>query len=95
MESTAMSEDRHEKEDGALRKGIADRGRYHGDGNIARMVEGRVPPHASGQLLPRVQAQGQGRDRRTEDVADNGHQAIGDRDRPEARPREDDSSSDA
>jgi hypothetical protein len=59
------------------------------------MVKGRVPPHASGQLFPRVQAQGQARDRRTEDVADNCHQAVGDRHRPEARPREDDGSADA
>ena len=45
--------------------------------------------------LPRVEAQGQGRDRRTEDVADNCHQAVGDHDRPEARPREDDDGADA
>jgi len=44
-------------------------------------------------LFPRVQAQGQGRDRRTEDVADNCHQAVGDHHRPEPRPREDDGSS--
>jgi hypothetical protein len=78
-----------------LREGIADRSRHHGDGDIARMIEGRVPPHASGQLSSRVQAQGQGRDRRTEDVADNCHQAVGDHDRPEAGPREDDGSPDA
>ncbi len=87
-------EDRHEKEDGALRERIADPGRHHGDGDIARMVEGRVPPHAPRQLIARVQAQGQRRDRRTEDVADNCHQAVGDQDRPEARPREDDDGSD-
>jgi hypothetical protein len=56
----------------------ADPARYHGDGDIARMVESRVPPHASGQLAPRVQAQGHRRDRRTEDVADNCHQAVRD-----------------
>jgi hypothetical protein len=59
------------------------------------MVKGRVPPHAAGKLFARVQAQGQGRDRRTEDVADNRYQAVGDCDRPEARPRENDASSDA
>jgi len=74
-------------------KRIADRGSHHGDADIAGMVEGRVPPHASGQLLARIQAQGQGRDRRTEDVAHNCHQAIGEQDQPKARPREDDDGS--
>ena len=83
-------EDRHEKEHGALRERIADRAGGHRDGDIARMVEGRVPPHAPGQLLSRVEAQGQRRDRRAEHVADHGHQAVGDRDRPERRHGEDD-----
>jgi hypothetical protein len=59
------------------------------------MVKGRVPPYASGKLFAYVQAQGQRRDRRTEDVADNCHQAVGDCDRPEARPSVNDGSSDA
>ena len=58
MDSTAIAgkhgEDRHEQEDGALRERIADRARHHGDRDIAGMVEGRVPPHASRQLLARV-----------------------------------------
>jgi hypothetical protein len=54
-----------------------------------------MSPSPSGQLFSRIKAQGQGRDRRTEDVSDNCHQAVGDRDRPEGRPREDDGSSDA
>ena len=83
-------EDRHEKEDGTLREGIADRARHHGDGDIAGMVEGRVPPHAPRQLLARVEAQGQGRDRGAEDIADDCHQAVGDHHRPEGRPGEDD-----
>ena len=54
------------------------------------MVEGRVPPHPPGQLLACVKPQGQGCDRGTEDVAHNGHQAVGEQDRPEHRPREND-----
>ncbi len=72
-----------------MREGIADRAGQQGDGDIAGMVEGRVAPHAPRELLARVEAQGQGRDRGTEDVAGNGHQAVGDRDRPESRPDED------
>jgi hypothetical protein len=72
-----------------------DRTCHYGDGDIASMVKRRVPAHASGKLLARVQAQGQGRDRRTENVADNCNHAVGNRDRPEARPCENDGSTDA
>ena len=65
------------------------------DGDIAGMVEGRVPPHPPRELLARVQAQGQGRDCGTEDIADNGHQAVGDHDRPEGRQSEDNGGRDA
>jgi hypothetical protein len=41
-----------------------------------------------------AQTQTHRRDRRTEDVADNCHQAVGDQDRPEGRPHEDDDGSD-
>jgi hypothetical protein len=33
-------EDRYQKEHGALRERITDRGRHHRDGDIARMVKG-------------------------------------------------------
>jgi hypothetical protein len=49
------------------------------------MIKRCVAPHAPGQLIPRVESQGESRNRRTEDIADNRHQAIGDRYRPEAR----------
>jgi hypothetical protein len=73
-------EDRHEKQYGALRERIANPARHHGNGDIARMVKGRVPSHAPRQLAPRVQAQRHGGDSRTEEVADDcsqaGRQAI-------------------
>ena len=87
-------EDRHQQEDGALRERIADRARSQSDGDIAGMVEGRVPPHPPGQLFSRIEAQGQGRDRGTEHVADDRHQAVGDRHWPEARPGENDDRAD-
>ena len=83
------SENRHEKEDGTLREGIADCTRHDGDGDVAGVVEGRVPPDASSELFARVEAQGQSRDCRAEDVADNRHQAVGDQHRPEVGPRKD------
>ena len=71
-----------EKEDGALREGIANRTRHDGDSDVSGVVESRIPPDASSQLFARVEAQSQSRDRRAEDVADNCHQAIGDQHRP-------------
>jgi len=59
------------------------------------VVESGVPPDASSQLFPRVEAQGHSRDRRAEDVADNCHQAVGNQHRPEAGQRKDYRSSDA
>ena len=44
--------------------------------------------------LARIEAQGEGRDGGAEDVADDGHQAVGDRHRPEGRQREDDHGAD-
>ena len=55
-EAREHGEDRHKKEDGALRKNIADRAGRHGDRDVACMVKGRVPPHAPGKLLSRIQA---------------------------------------
>jgi hypothetical protein len=59
MESTEArkhGEHRYEQEDGTLRECIAHGARHHGDRDIARMVEGSIPPQAPGQLLPRIQA---------------------------------------
>jgi hypothetical protein len=39
-------ENRNEKEDGTLREDIADCSRHDGDGDVAGMIEGRVPPDA-------------------------------------------------
>jgi hypothetical protein len=48
MESTATLASRGQKEHGALRERIADRGRHHRDADIAGMVESRVSSHAPG-----------------------------------------------
>jgi hypothetical protein len=85
-----QGEKRHQQENRALREGVTNRAGHQGDPDIAGMVEGRVPAHPPRQLLPRVEAQGQGRDRRTEDIAGDSHKAIGDQHRPEDRPGEDD-----
>jgi len=49
------------------------------------MIEGGVPPHSPGELLSRVKAQGQGRNRGAEDIASDSHQAVSDCHRPECR----------
>jgi hypothetical protein len=59
------------------------------------MIESRIPPHAPGKLTARIKTQGQRGDRRTEDIADDRHQAVGEHHRPETRPHEDDNGADA
>jgi hypothetical protein len=49
------------------------------------MIEGRISSHLPRQEFSGEQAQGQRRDYRTEDVASNSHQAVGNRHRPESR----------
>jgi hypothetical protein len=69
---------------------IADSSRRHRDCDIAGMIERRIPSHAPRKLLAREEAQSKGRDGRAEHIAYDGHEAVGDRHRPEGRQRKDD-----
>jgi hypothetical protein len=68
---------RHQHENGPLREEVPDGTRRNRDGDVARMIECRVAPHAACQLSTRVEPQGERRDGRAEHVADDRDQAIG------------------
>ena len=51
------------------------------------MVEGGVAPHPARELLARIKTERERRDRRTEHVASDRHQAVGHHDRPKGRPK--------
>ena len=84
-DSRENGEDRDHEKNGALGKGVADRARRQGDGDVAGMVEGGIAPQAPRQLFPGVETKGQGRDRWTENVAGDRDQAVGCHHRPETR----------
>ena len=54
--ASEYGEDGHQKKDSPQRERITDRTGRYGNGDIARMVKGRIPSHAPGQLLPRIAA---------------------------------------
>jgi hypothetical protein len=51
-DSRENCEDRHQQENGALRKCITDCARHQGDGDISGMIEGRIPSHLPRQEFP-------------------------------------------
>jgi hypothetical protein len=59
-------------------QGPSDDAREGGDADVAGVVEGGIPPHASRQLLARDEAERKGCDRRAKNVADHRDETVGD-----------------
>jgi hypothetical protein len=78
-------EDRNHQKDGALGEGVADRAGQERDRDIAAVVKRRVAAEAARELVPRHQAEGERRNRRSEGVAGDRQDAKRDRHWPESR----------
>jgi hypothetical protein len=65
---TSFLVSRHQEEDAALREDIAHNARHHRDSDITGVIESRVTPHATGQLLAPVEAECQSSNGRPEDI---------------------------